>query len=67
MDFRILGPLEVLDEGRGVTLGGTKQRALLALMALERGRTVTTDALVEALWAEQAPGRLRPVGNLLSR
>ena len=38
MEFRILGPLEVLDEGRTLALGGSKQRALLALLLLHRGR-----------------------------
>ena len=30
MEFRLLGPLEVLDEGRPLELGGAKQRALIA-------------------------------------
>jgi DNA-binding SARP family transcriptional activator len=34
MDFHILGPLEFLDEGRAVSLGGSRQRALLALLLL---------------------------------
>jgi DNA-binding SARP family transcriptional activator len=42
MDFRILGPLEVLDEGRMLALGGSKQRALLALLLLHANETLTT-------------------------
>ena len=38
MDFRILGPLEALDEGRAIALGGSKQRALLALLLAARQR-----------------------------
>ena len=34
MDFQILGPLEVFDEGRRVEIGGPKQRALLAILLL---------------------------------
>ena len=55
MDFRILGPLEVLDEGRAVTLGGTKQRALLALFLVHAGETLTTDRLIDELWGEHPP------------
>jgi class 3 adenylate cyclase/DNA-binding winged helix-turn-helix (wHTH) protein len=55
MDFRILGPLEVLDEGRAVTLGGAKQRALLALFLVHAGETLTTDRLIDELWGERPP------------
>jgi predicted ATPase/class 3 adenylate cyclase/DNA-binding winged helix-turn-helix (wHTH) protein len=55
MDFRILGPLEVLEEGRAVTLGGSKQRALLALLLLHANETLTTDRLIEDLWGERPP------------
>ena len=54
-EFRILGPLEVLDAGRAVTLGGTKQRALLALLLLHPNKTLTTDRLIDALWGERPP------------
>ncbi len=40
LEFRILGPLEVLAEGRPLPLGGQKQRAVLALLLLEEGRVV---------------------------
>jgi DNA-binding SARP family transcriptional activator len=55
MDFRILGPLEVLEEGRAVRLGGSKQRALLALFLLHRGETLGADRLIDELWAERPP------------
>ena len=55
MDFRILGSLEVLSEGRVVALGGTKQRALLALFLLHRGETLSTDRLIDELWGERPP------------
>ncbi len=50
MEFRILGPVEALHEGRPISLGGTKQRALLALLLLARGRPVTSERLIEAVW-----------------
>jgi DNA-binding SARP family transcriptional activator len=54
-DFRILGPLEVADESGVQLLGGTKQRAVLALLVLEAPRPVSTDRLIDALWGEQPP------------
>ena len=55
MDFRILGPLEVLDEGRAIALPGTKPRALLALLLLHANETVTADWLIDELWGERPP------------
>jgi len=55
LEFRILGPLEVLDEGRSISLGGQKQRALLALLLLDAGRVVSVDRIVDALWGERPP------------
>jgi DNA-binding SARP family transcriptional activator len=55
MEFRILGPLEVLDEGRRLALGGRKPRALLALLLLHRGETLGTERLIDELWGERPP------------
>jgi DNA-binding SARP family transcriptional activator len=55
MDFRILGPLEVLDKGEALDLGGNKQRALLACLLLHANEVVSTDRLIEALWEEGPP------------
>ncbi|MFP5317055.1 MAG: ATP-binding protein [Acidimicrobiia bacterium] len=50
MDFRILGPLEVVHEGRALDLGRAKQRALLARLLLIPGKVVSADRLVDDLW-----------------
>ena len=55
VEIRLLGPLEVTADGRTLELGGGRQRALLALLALRPGQVVSTDALVESLWGEQPP------------
>lgn len=55
MDFRILGPLEVCEYERLLELGGTKQRALLAVLLLSAGEAVSADRLIEALWGEAPP------------
>src|SRR3954452_21242681 len=59
MEFRILGPLEVLEGGRALDLGGPKQRALLALLLLEANRVVARDRLIDALWDESPPETAR--------
>jgi DNA-binding SARP family transcriptional activator len=60
-EFRILGPLEVLAaDGVPIALGGTKQRALLAVLLLRAREVVSTEALVNALWGEEAPRTATP-------
>jgi DNA-binding SARP family transcriptional activator len=55
MEYRILGPLEALDGDRQISLGGTRQRAVLALLLLHGNETLTRDALIDRLWGEQPP------------
>jgi YVTN family beta-propeller protein len=55
MDYRILGPLEVVDDGRQLALGGTRQRALLTILLLHANEVVSTDRLVEEIWGENRP------------
>ena len=52
---QLLGPLQVERDGQPVALGGRAQRALLARLLLEPGRTVPVSRLVEDLWGENAP------------
>jgi DNA-binding SARP family transcriptional activator/pimeloyl-ACP methyl ester carboxylesterase len=55
MEFRILGPLEADDGGQPVQLGGAKQRALLADLLVNAGRTVAREQLIDDLWGERVP------------
>ncbi len=55
VDLRLLGPLEVRLGDGPVELGPRKQRAVLAMLALEAGRTVSADHLVEGLWGDEPP------------
>ena len=50
MEFRLLGPLEVVDGDEPFPIGGPKQRTVLALLALNANRVVTVDRLIDALW-----------------
>jgi WD40 repeat protein/DNA-binding SARP family transcriptional activator len=55
MEFRILGPLVVVQDGESFALGAVQQRALLAVLLLHRGEAVSVDRLIDELWGERAP------------
>jgi YVTN family beta-propeller protein len=55
VNFRILGPLEVQSDGRQLPLGGSRQRAVLAILLLHRGESVSVDRVVDELWGERPP------------
>ena len=55
MEFRLLGPLEVVVDGSVVPLAGRRQRALLALLLLQANEVVSADRLVDRLWGETPP------------
>ncbi|HEX7172942.1 MAG TPA: BTAD domain-containing putative transcriptional regulator [Candidatus Limnocylindria bacterium] len=68
MEFRILGPTEVLDGGRQVPLPSGRGRALLALLVLHAGEPVSADRLIDELWGEDPPPTARTVVHgLVSR
>ncbi|MGH3422295.1 MAG: AfsR/SARP family transcriptional regulator, partial [Streptosporangiaceae bacterium] len=52
MEVRLFGQLEALDGGVPVPVRGAKQRALLALLALQRGQPVSADRLIDVLWGD---------------
>src|SRR5580693_6650664 len=52
MEVRLFGELEVLAGGVPVPVRGAKQRALLALLALQRGQPVSADRLIDMLWGD---------------
>ena len=54
LDIRLLGQLELLVDGRLLALGGARQRALFALLALRAGELVTRDRLIDDLWGDEA-------------
>ena len=55
MFFSLLGPLRIVDDGREIALRAPKQRALLALLLLRRGESVSVESLAEQLWAGDPP------------
>ena len=56
----VLGPLRLRVDGRSVDVRGPKRRAVLALLALAEGRTVTVDQVVDALWPDDPPDPRAP-------
>src|SRR5262249_20222319 len=55
IEFRVLGPLEVVRDGSVLALGSAKQRALLATFLLSANELLTRDRLIDELWGERAP------------
>lgn len=55
MEVLLLGPLEVRDRGRALNVRGSRPRALLALLALNAGRVMPADRLIELLWGDEPP------------
>ena len=55
MDYSLLGPIEVRIDGRTVSVGRGKQRALLAVLALNAGRVVPAERLIDELWGDEPP------------
>lgn len=55
LEFRILGPFEVVEGQKPVLLGGPRQRALLAILLLRRGEVLSSDRLIDQLWGDRPP------------
>src|SRR5829696_3124519 len=56
MEFRLLGPLEVVEGATPLAVGSRKPRALLARLLLDANRAVSVERLVDDLWGEDLPG-----------
>src|SRR5262245_54840670 len=81
MEFRILGPFDVVKDGEALVLGSGRQRALLAFLLLNANHAVSIERLVDELWSDEPPekavkiiqtyvSRLRkvlPEGTLVTR
>ncbi|MEU0096186.1 BTAD domain-containing putative transcriptional regulator [Kribbella sp. NPDC006257] len=59
MDFRLLGPFEVWDEGEKIALPRRQERLLLAVLLLRRGETMTVAELIDLVWPEHPPANAR--------
>ncbi|MGW6931290.1 BTAD domain-containing putative transcriptional regulator [Lentzea sp. NPDC054927] len=55
VEFRVLGPLEVLLDGEPVTVPAGRGRVLLATLLLRPNRFVSVDELIERVWDGEPP------------
>ena len=55
IEFRVLGPLEVVRDGEPLAIGGLRRRAVLAMLVLEARRVVSVDRLVDGVWGDEPP------------
>ncbi|MGQ0844249.1 MAG: ATP-binding protein [Sporichthyaceae bacterium] len=55
MEIRVLGPVELVADGRAVPVGGPKERALLARLALSAGAFLSVHQLIDDLWGQARP------------
>ena len=55
LEYRILGPLEVVADGRPASLGGPRQRAVLAILLAHANEAVPIGGLIDGVWGEQPP------------
>ena len=67
VDLLVLGPVEVRNQGEPVSIGGPKQRSILALLIADVGHPVSVDRIIEDVYGEEAPeGARRSVQTLVS-
>ena len=55
MQVRLLGPVEVVVDDRSRQVSGLRRKAVLATLALQAGEVVSTDQLMDVVWAERPP------------
>jgi DNA-binding SARP family transcriptional activator len=56
LSVEVLGPLVLRVQGAAVDVVGSRRRAVLALLALEGDRGLSTERLVDSLWPDSPPG-----------
>jgi DNA-binding NarL/FixJ family response regulator/DNA-binding SARP family transcriptional activator len=64
VEYRILGPLEVVDDGTAVALGTVKERVVLAVLLLHANEVVSRERLIDELWGESPPPTARKAVNV---
>ena len=64
MEYRILGPLEVVDEGEPVPLGRLKERLVLAILLLHANEFVSRERLIDELWGAAPPPTAKKAVNV---
>ncbi len=55
MEFRVLGSLEVVDDGRSIIVASPRERALLALLVIHANRAISWERVLDELWGDEPP------------
>ncbi|MGK5545343.1 AfsR/SARP family transcriptional regulator [Streptomyces sp. URMC 127] len=55
VEFKVLGPLAAVADGRDLPLGGPKQRTLLAMLLVNANTAVSGERLCDAVWGAAPP------------
>lgn len=67
MEYCILGPFKVLDDGAPVEIGPRQRRVLLALLLLNLNNVVSTERILEQLWPNDPTGKERTLWVYISK
>lgn len=59
VEFRLLGPVELVTFGRPVEVGPPQRQAVLAALAVDAGRAVPVETLIDRVWGDRSPERVR--------
>jgi DNA-binding SARP family transcriptional activator len=65
VEYLVLGPIEATADGRPLTVGAGKQRALLAVLVMHANTAVSVDRIIDALWGERPPASAAKVVQVL--
>jgi DNA-binding SARP family transcriptional activator/tetratricopeptide (TPR) repeat protein len=59
VEFRVLGPVEVVVDGAPISLAGARQEIVLTMLLLEAGHIVSVERLIDAIWDDDPPPTCR--------
>ncbi|MFC7534576.1 BTAD domain-containing putative transcriptional regulator [Actinoplanes sp. GCM10030250] len=67
MEIRLLGPIEIINDGRALDAGAPQQRLVLTALAADAGRLIGTESLIDRVWDVAPSGARRTLQVHLSR